>query len=100
MTADEKSEAMPEKMLQESAKKALESPPAAKPIIKPVEPAKPAPAAKEVKPVVKEVVPAKVEPAKAEAKAEVSKVESNKDKPLPPEDAPGYFERMLEKIGF
>ena len=100
VTADEKSEAMPEKMLQESAKKALEPPPAAKPIIKPAEPAKPAPAAKEVKPVVKEVAPAKVEPAKAEAKAEVSKVESNKDKPLPPEDAPGYFERMLEKIGF
>jgi outer membrane protein assembly factor BamE (lipoprotein component of BamABCDE complex)/ketosteroid isomerase-like protein len=99
VTADEKSEAMPEKMIQESAKKAIEPAPVAKPMIKPVEPVKPAPtpAAKEVKPVVKEDAPA---PAKVEVKAEVSKVESNKDKPLPPEDAPGYFERMLEKIGF
>lgn len=88
VTADEKSEAMPEKMIQESAKKALESTPVAKPATKPVEVAKPA--VKEVPP------PAKVEP----SKAEVSKLESNKDKPLPPEDAPGYFERMLEKIGF
>ena len=88
MTADEKSEAMPEKMMQESAIKALEPAPKAKPIVKPVEPVKPAP------------VPAKIEPAKAEVKVEASKVESNKDKPLPPEDAPGYFERMLEKIGF
>jgi outer membrane protein assembly factor BamE (lipoprotein component of BamABCDE complex) len=99
VTADEKSEAMPEKMIQESAKKAIEPAPVAKPMIKSVEPVKPAPtpAAKEVKPVVKEDAPA---PAKVEVKAEVSKVESNKDKPLPPEDAPGYFERMLEKIGF
>ena len=100
VTADEKSEAMPEKMVQESAKKTLEPAPAAKPTIKPVEPVKPVPTTKEVKSVVKEIAPAKVEPAKVEAKAEVSKVESNKDKPLPPEDAPGYFERMLEKIGF
>lgn len=88
VTADEKSEAMPERMMQESAIKALEPAPKAKPIAKPVEPVKPA------------SVPAKIEPAKAEVKVEVSKVESNKDKPLPPEDAPGYFERMLEKIGF
>jgi outer membrane protein assembly factor BamE len=74
--------------------------PLAKPINKPVEPLKPAPVAKEVKPVAKELSPAKIEPAKAEVKAEVSKVESSKDKALPPEDAPGYFERMLEKIGF
>lgn len=100
LTADEKSEAMPAKMIQDSAKKSLESAPVAKPISKPVEPVNPSPATKEVKPVVKEVPPAKVEPAKAEVKAEASKVESNKDKPLPPEDAPGYFERMLEKIGF
>jgi outer membrane protein assembly factor BamE len=100
VTADEKSEAMPAKMIQESAKKALEPAPLAKPIIKPDEPLKPAPVAKEMKPVVKELVPAKIEPAKSEVKAEVSKVESSKDKPLPPEDAPGYFERMLEKIGF
>ena len=44
--------------------------------------------------------PVKLEPAKTEAKSETSKVESNKDKALPPEEAPGYFERMLEKIGF
>ncbi len=100
VTADEKSEAMPAKMIQESAKKVLEPAPLAKPIIKPVEPLKPAPVAKEMKPVVKELAPAKFEPAKSEVKAEVSKVESPKDKPLPPEDAPGYFERMLEKIGF
>ena len=100
VTADEKSEAMPAKMIQESTKKALEPAPLAKPIIKSVEPLKPAPVAKEMKPVVKELAPAKIEPAKSEVKAEVSKVEPSKDKPLPPEDAPGYFERMLEKIGF
>ena len=99
VTADEKSEAMPEKMIQESAKKSIEPAPVAKPIIKPVEPVKqaPTPAAKEVKPAVKEDAPL---PAKVEVKAEVSKAESSKDKPLPPEDAPGYFDRMLEKIGF
>ena len=97
VTADEKSEGMPEKMIQESAKKAVEPAPVAKPIIKPVEPAKPTPAAKEVKPALKEDAPL---PAKVEVKAEASKSESTKDKPLPPEDAPGYFERMLEKIGF
>ncbi len=86
VTADEKSEAMPEKMIQESAKKALEPAPVR------VEPATVvAPAPKEVKSVVKALAPAKVDQAK---------VESNKDKALPPEDAPGYFERMLEKIGF
>jgi outer membrane protein assembly factor BamE len=99
VTADEKSEAMPEKMIQESAKKLIEPAPVAKPIIKPVEPVKqaPTPAAKEFKPAVKEDAPL---PAKVEVKAEVSKAESSKDKPLPPEDAPGYFDRMLEKIGF
>jgi outer membrane protein assembly factor BamE len=88
VTADEKSEVMPEKMMQESAIKALEPAPKAKPVVKPVEPVKSPP------------VPAKIEPAKVEVKVEASKVESNKDKPLPPEDGPGYFERMLEKIGF
>jgi outer membrane protein assembly factor BamE (lipoprotein component of BamABCDE complex)/ketosteroid isomerase-like protein len=87
VTADEKSEAMLAKMIQESAKKLLE-------------PIKPAPAPKEVKAPLKEVVPIKVEPAKTEVKAEAIKPEVNKDKPLLPEDAPGYFERMLEKIGF
>lgn len=94
VTVDEKSEAMPEKMIQESANKALEPAPKAKPIVKPVEPLKP------VEPVKPAPVPAKIEPAKTEVKVEASKVESNKDKPLPPEDTPGYFERMLEKIGF
>lgn len=99
VTADEKSEAVPEKMIQDSAKKSIEQAPVAKPIIKPVEPLKPVPmpVTKEVNPVVKGDAPT---PAKVEVKAEVSKAESSKDKPLPPEDAPGYFERMLEKIGF
>lgn len=30
----------------------------------------------------------------------VEKLQSNKNKPLPEEGEPGYFERMLEKIGF
>lgn len=49
------------------------SAPAAKPVVQPKEVAKPA---------------AKPEPA------------AEPDKDLPPEDEPGYFERMLEKIGF
>jgi outer membrane protein assembly factor BamE len=86
---------MPDKMLKESAKQAQQAAPKA-PEAKAVEPksveVKPA----EVKPVT--VKPAEpVAPAKVEAeKAPISK----KDMPLPPEDAPGYFERMLEKIGF
>lgn len=88
VTADEKSEAMPERMIQESAKKALEPAPVSK--LAPVK-AEVALTPKEVKPAAKDVAPAKSEP---------NKVESDKDKALPPEDAPGYFERMLEKIGF
>jgi hypothetical protein len=44
-------------------------------------------------------VPAQVkQPA---VKAETQKTPVNKkDAPLPPEDAPDFFERMLEKIGF
>ncbi|MEN9725625.1 MAG: hypothetical protein RLZZ98_1134, partial [Pseudomonadota bacterium] len=44
-------------------------------------------------------VPAQVkQPA---VKAETQKAPVNKkDAPLPPEDAPDFFERMLEKIGF
>jgi hypothetical protein len=30
----------------------------------------------------------------------VEKLQPNKNKPLPEEGEPGYFERMLEKIGF
>ena len=89
VSADEKSEAMPEKMLKESAKQAQQAAPKALEVKAAAKPA-------EVKSV--EVKPAEpVAPAKVEAeKAPVSK----KDMPLPPEDAPGYFERMLEKIGF
>ena len=97
VTIDEKSEAMPARTIQDSANKTAEPELAAKP-----EPAKVdvVPAPQEAKPIVKELAPAKVEPAKVETKAPVNKTESNKDKPLPPEGAPGYFERMLEKIGF
>ena len=90
---------MPEEMIQESAKKAQE--PA--PVVKPAEPVNPAPVKAEPAPAKVESVkpePVKVAPAKVAPAAEPAKVESNKDKPLPPEDAPGYFERMLEKIGF
>jgi outer membrane protein assembly factor BamE len=92
------------------------------------EPVKPAPAeSPEPSSAPAKVEPAKVEPAKVEpAKVEPAKVESTQEpaakpqakpdatqpatkpakKPapveedLPPEDEPGYFERMLEKIGF
>ena len=81
VTADEKSETMPEKMLQESAKEAQQ----AKPEVK----AAPAPEAKPV------------EVKQPDVKAETQKAPVNKkDVPLPPEDAPDFFERMLEKIGF
>jgi outer membrane protein assembly factor BamE len=96
VTADEKSEAMPDKLLQESAKQAQQAEPALKVEPKPVE-AKPA----EVK---MSEVPAPVkQPA---VKPDSEKVPANKpaankkDQPLPPEDAPDFFERMLEKIGF
>ena len=95
VTPDEKSEAMPEKLLQESARESAKQAQQVKPAIKlepkPVE-AKPA----EVKPVeikqpVAKAVPEKVPEIKPTAR---------KDAPLPPEDAPDFFERMLEKIGF
>jgi hypothetical protein len=93
VTADEKSEAMPEKLLQESAKQAQQ--------VQPIE-TKPA----EVRPVqAKSAEPKSVEmPAQVKqpaSKAETQKAPVNKkDAPLPPEDAPDFFERMLEKIGF
>ena len=93
VTADEKSEAMPEKLLQESAKQAQQ--------VKPME-TKPA----EVKPVEAKSVELKpvevpVQVKQPAAKAESQKAPVNKkDAPLPPEDAPDFFERMLEKIGF
>lgn len=78
------------------------------------EPAKPV--AEQPKPAPKpvEAAPAKAPPAKTEAvKPEPVKSEPAKSEPvqpakpatvpaeeLPPEDDPGYFERMLEKIGF
>ncbi len=99
VTADEKSESMPGEMIQGSPKKALEP----EAVVKPTSPVKPSPvkvegvsAPKEVKPIVKEPAPIKTETNKVDA----GKVEPSKDKSLPPEEAPGYFERMLEKIGF
>jgi len=103
VTADEKSEAMPDKLLQESAKQAQQAKPVVKDDSKPVE-SKPAEAkSAEVKgaepasaPVAKQPA-AKVEPEKVPANKPVA---SKKDQPLPQEDAPDFFERMLEKIGF
>ena len=96
VTIDEKSEAMPAQLVHETAKPLSET--------TTVE-ALPKELTREIQPVVNAPSPAKaepvkLEPAKTEAKSETSKVESNKDKALPPEEAPGYFERMLEKIGF
>jgi len=91
----------------------MESAPIAKPT--PVE-APPVPAAKPAevapKPVVEEVAKPVEKPVEkvtkpAAVKAEPKPVAASKpapapepEKDLPPEDAPGYFERMLEKIGF
>jgi outer membrane protein assembly factor BamE len=88
VTADEKSETMPEKLLQESAKQAQQA--------KPME-AKPT----EVKPVEAKPVEVPAQVKQPAVKAETQKTPVNKkDAPLPPEDAPDFFERMLEKIGF
>ena len=88
VTADEKSETMPEKLLQESARQAQQ--------VKPIE-TKPA----EVKPVESKPVEVPAQVKQPAAKAETQKAPVNKkDAPLPPEDAPDFFERMLEKIGF
>jgi len=75
----------------ESAKQAQQVKPAIKLESKPVE-AKPA----EVKPVEIKQPAAKAVPEKV---PEI-KPTARKDAPLPPEDAPDFFERMLEKIGF
>ncbi len=96
VTIDEKSEAMPAQIVQEAAK------PLSEPITVETLPKE---VTRELQPVVNapspaKAEPAKLEPAKTEAKSETSKVESSKDKALPPEGSPGYFERMLEKIGF
>ena len=93
-TSDEKSEAMPEKMIQDSAKEALKSAPEAKsePVVLPQE-AKPVSVKSEQPP------PQEIKPEVKESKPAITKPGSVKD-PLPSEDAPGYFERMLEKIGF
>ena len=101
VTADEKSEAMPEKMLQESAKQAQRAQPQQVP--QKVQPQKPQPEAKavEAKPVDAKAAP--IKPESAPVKAEVAKPAApvdKKDLPLPPEDSSGYFERLLEKIGF
>lgn len=84
------------------------------------EQAKPAPA-EPTKAPVQETAPAKAEPAKAEPAAQPAAQPTTKpdakpeaktepkqpakkpapvEQDLPPEDEPGYFERMLEKIGF
>jgi outer membrane protein assembly factor BamE len=93
-TSDEKSEAMPEKMIQDSAKEALKSAPEAKsePVALPQE-AKPVSVKSEQPP------PQEIKPEVKESKPAITKPGGVKD-PLPSEDAPGYFERMLEKIGF
>ena len=63
----------------------------------PVPDAAPAPA----EPQPAEPVPAKTQPEPAKPQAETKQpAESAPEGDLPPEDAPGYFERMLEKIGF
>lgn len=95
VTADEKSEAMPEKLLQESAKQAQQAKPVVRVESKPVE-AKPA-EVKVVEPAPVKQPAAKVEPEKVPANKPAA---NKKDQPLPPEDAPDFFERMLEKIGF
>ena len=95
VTADEKSEAMPEKLLQESAKQAQQTKPVVRVESKPVE-AKPA-EVKVVEPAPVKQPAAKVEPEKVPANKPAA---NKKDQPLPPEDAPDFFERMLEKIGF
>ena len=93
-TTDEKSEAMPEKMLQESAKEAVQYSPEVKPepIVLPQE-TMPEPVKSEQTPPLQDTKPKESVPAP-------SRSETNKDNPLPPEGASGYFERMLEKIGF
>ena len=88
VTVDEKTEGAPVR-----AKKPDVEPlvaPVEKPVIKaPEPPVQPKP---EAKPVQRPVDKAVEQPA--------AKPQAGKDKPLPAEDEPGYFERMLEKIGF
>ena len=81
VTVDEKTEGAPVR----SKKPDVE--PLVVPVEKPVVQPKP-----EVKPVQK--------PLEKAAEQPVVKPQASKDKPLPAEDEPGYFERMLEKIGF
>jgi outer membrane protein assembly factor BamE len=92
--AEPKPEAVPEKAVPEAAKpqpaEQAAPEPAAEPVKPPEAPAKPAATPESVK-----TEPAKAEPAKVEPKTAPIPAED-----LPPEDDPGYFERMLEKIGF
>lgn len=69
--------------------------PKAEPVKQPEAETKPAPKAAAPRAAPVEVEPAKVEPAKVAPKAAPIPADE-----LPPEDDPGYFERMLEKIGF
>lgn len=103
VTADEKSEAMPEKLLQESAKQAQQVKPIeTKPVpVKPIEskPVEPKPAEVKLSEPKPAEVPAQVKQPAVKAETQKAPV-SKKDAPLPSEDAPDFFERMLEKIGF
>jgi outer membrane protein assembly factor BamE len=78
----------------EPAQPAAEQP---KPAAKPAEPAPAKAAPAPAEPVKSEAV--KPEPAKSEP-AQPAKSATVPAEDLPPEDDPGYFERMLEKIGF
>jgi len=79
----------PEPVATESKQPAAVEQPAQEPVKQPEPVSKPA-EAQPVKSEPAQIEPAKVEPRKATIPAE----------DLPPEDDPGYFERMLEKIGF
>jgi len=91
--AEPKPEAVPEKTAPEVAEPQpgeQAAPEPAEPVKQPEAPAKPAATPEPVK-----AEPAKSEPAKVEPRTAPVPAED-----LPPEDDPGYFERMLEKIGF
>ena len=88
VTVDEKTEGAPVRSKKPDVEPLVA--PVEKPAIKAPEPlVQPKP---EAKPVQRSVDKAVEQP--------VAKPQAGKDKPLPAEDEPGYFERMLEKIGF
>lgn len=87
--AEPKREAAPVEAKPAEPVKAAEPPAQPAPVKRPAAQPKPAPAPEPVK-----AEPAKVEAAQPEPRKTIPADE------LPPEDDPGYFERMLEKIGF